>query len=110
MHCPYSSNRDVDIRNILRVESEVRETFRCAQNERCVVVVLLCVVLCCVVRVVRVVLFTSVVLFVLLHADGITVGALYDIRCGWGSNGEVEVGQESIRGVPTNMQRMARCP
>ena len=52
---------------------------------------------------------TSVVLFVLLHADGVTMGAHHDTRCGWGSNGAIEVGQGSVRGVPTNMQGMARC-
>ena len=45
------------------------------------------------------------------HADDgeITVGA-HATRCGWGSNGAVEVGKGSVRSVPKNMQWMARCP
>jgi hypothetical protein len=42
-----------------------------------------------------------VVLIVLSHADGITMGA-HPTRCGWRTNGTVEVGQGSVSSVPEN--------
>jgi hypothetical protein len=51
----------------------------------------------------------SVVLLVLLHADGFTMAA-HPTRRGRGCNGTVQVGQGSVSSVPENMQGMARCP